>query len=278
MNTRLGLALLLTLAPWSLLAAPPTPLSAEDPSSRPPLSSVPAPSAPVPTETRFDGGHIGPFAAVGFGWPDRLDAPAGQLGWGIRAGLRYATLLQLLDLETWCEYGGHPASGAGSIRRTTLGIQVNLHPLFWLLVWDNLAGWLGAGVHGYLSTGAAHMSVQGVDLVAATGGQGATVARWAMHNEVGLGFDVPLSSRKATSGLWLSLRGGWRWLHISQAPGQRLDLGDLHLQIAIGWRRYASLSASPASAGRVRFGGPSASAGLAMRRSKSSQMRASSRQ
>ncbi len=273
-----ALALLLLAMSPPAWATSKSDLSPQDPSSRPPLCSVPAPTIEAPPAARFDGGHLGPLLAMGLALPDRDDAPAGRWGWDVRAGLRYATLLQLLDASAWVEYGTHPAAGVGAIGRTTLGLQVNLHPLFWLLVWDNLAGWLSAGLHGYVSTGAARVSLRGKGLVAAIGGTHTTAVQWAMHNDIGLGMDIPISGRQASAGLWLSLRWGMRWLALGELPGGRLDLGDQHFQLAIGWRSYASLSSSAESTWWVRSGGPSANAGCGILRSKSSQILVSSRQ
>ena len=268
-------ALLAALAAWVGLSvafngfAAPQPA---DPSSRPPLLTVPAPGPEAPTAIRFDGGHVGPLLGFAIGVADRVAAPPGQVGWDLRLGLRYATLLQLFDLSLWCEFGAHPAEPDQAIDRQALGMQVNLHPLFWVLVWDNFAGWVAAGLHGYAATALARVELQGPALVGAAGGLGASATHWAMQPEVGLGVDLPLSGRGGASGLWLTLRCGLRWLSVGAEPSHRLDLGDQHLTLAIGWRSYGALSSSPAA---LRSGGPSNSAGLGMRRSKSSQIRAS---
>ena len=212
-----------------------------EPHSRPPLRTVPAPAPVSAPQVRFDGGHIGLTLGLAVGLFD--GSSQGALAWDLRLGVRYATLLQLLDLAAWAELGAHPTAVGQSIGRQALGADVSLHPLFWILVWDNLAGWVAAGLHGYAAAGLARVSLKGEALVASVGGQGDRSIRWAAQPEVGLGVDVPLSGRGHTSGLWLTLRWGLRWLSVGDQASQRLDLGDHHVSLTLGWRSYGALSA-----------------------------------
>lgn len=211
-----------------------------DPHSRPPLMSTPAPEPQAAPPVRFDGGHLGPLLGLGLGLFDGPDG--GGTGWDLRLGLRYASLLQLLDLAAWAELGAHPTSAGSAIDRQALGADLSLHPLFWVLVWDSLAGWLAAGLHGYASAGLARVSLAGPSLVARAGGYGQEATHWAALAEVGFGLDAPLSGRAASSGLWLSLRWGLRWLTVGEAGSAGLDLGDHHVSLALSWRSYGALS------------------------------------
>lgn len=190
------------------LALPP-----EDPSSRPPLKTVPMPTDFLRTPT-----WVGEHVAVDVG----LTAASGAYsGAALSVGGRVATLLQIVDAEARVQFG---AAGEGA--RLGVSAQLNLHPAFIALVWRNFWGVLASGFHGYLGVGIIRFS-------GTTGGIALPLA-------IGLGVDVPLMSLERSSGLWLTARTGWRWMTVD-AGDVIQDGDDSHATVCLGWRWYDKL-------------------------------------
>ena len=191
-----------------LFALPP-----EDPSSRPPLLTVPAPEADARTPT-WVGEHVG----LGVG---AVAGTAATAAAGLSLHGRFATFMQLVDVELIAA-GNRTAQGS----RLQAVAQLNLHPSFIAIVWRNLWGVLVSGFHGFVGVGAARVSGQ--------------FAGWAALKQLGVGLDVPLTSLEAEAGLWLTFRGGVRWLPIAAGtPNQaNANQDDRYASLSVSWRWY----------------------------------------
>ncbi len=190
-------------------------LPPEDPSSRPPLLTVPQPVS-SPREPMYVGEHTAVRLETGVGFVDRAGGPS--LG-DVRAAYRLSVLLQLVDVEAFIDLGayGHTASEPAR-RRFGVGAQLNFHPAFIALVWKNTWGILASGVHGFA----------GLEWLSGPGAQ--------VCPSVGLGIDLPLMSLDRSAGLWVTPRVAWRWLAAAYEDGP--DYDDTRFSLGISWRWY----------------------------------------
>lgn len=195
-----------------------------------------------PTEGRWQGTSWGFELRTGAGFrvADETLAPAPLIG----VGVRLCTLLTLIDAELFGQTEGFTrrsdaftSAAAGDVydlRRTSLGLDLRLHPLFMRHLQGRLGDRVMAGLH--LALGA------GVDLLSVRGGHASlgtdldrTDASFAFG--IGAGVDVPLTEPNDRPwSLWLDL--GWR-LRFSgfgdSAPGLR-DQDEHVLLLQLGVR------------------------------------------
>ena len=168
---------------------------------------------------------------AGFRVQDDSLMPAPIVG----AGFRVCTLLTLIDAELYAMTAGSSRTTDGGdydLRRTSIGIDLRLHPMFMRHLQGSFGDRLMAGIH--LAFGA------GADVLSTAGGAG-TAARdrtdVGFAFGVGLGVDVPLTAPDdATYSLWLGL--GWRMRFVgfgAGAPGLR-DMDEHVALINLGVR------------------------------------------
>jgi len=170
-------------------------------------------------------------AGAGFRSDDDTLTPAPLVG----LGFRVATLLTLVDAELFATTEGFSrasASGRYDFRRTSIGVDLRLHPLFIRTVQGRFVDRIAAGVHLVLGAGA--------DVFSIDGGRNdvrrdATEARFAFA--IGLGVDVPLTEPNDHPwSLWLGL--GWRLRFVGfpvSAPGLR-DMNEHQALVTFGVR------------------------------------------
>lgn len=164
---------------------------------------------------------------------DEPIAPAPLLG----LGLRVCTLLTLLDAEVFATTAGFSRTteaGHYDLRRTSIGLDLRLHPLFIRHLQGTFGDRLAAGLH--LAIGI------GLDLLSTAGGdpdRAAPIDRTdpGFAFAIGAGADVPLTEPNLRSwSLWLGV--GWRLRFAGfpkGAPGLR-DMDEHQLLIALGLR------------------------------------------
>lgn len=166
--------------------------------------------------------------------------PAPLLG----LGLRVCTLLTLIDAEVFTTTAGFSRStdaGDFDLRRTTIGLDLRLHPLFVRHLQGGFGDRLAAGLHLALGVGVDLLSIDGP-------GRDRTDPSFAFS--FGLGADVPLTDPDDRSwSLWLNL--GWRMRFAGfprSAPGLR-DMDEHQALVALGVRfhdlTFASISPPP---------------------------------
>jgi hypothetical protein len=154
-------------------------------------------------------------------------SPAPILG----AGLRVCTLLTLIDAELFATTVGFSrttAAGAHDLRRTSIGVDLRLHPLFIRHLEGDLAGRIAAGVHLALGGALELLAIAGPD-------RDDTYSRFAFA--IGLGLDLPLTEPNGRAwSLWLGL--GWRLRFVGfpgSAPGLR-DMDEHQALVSFGVR------------------------------------------
>lgn len=166
--------------------------------------------------------------------------PAPVLG----LGFRVSTLLTLVDAEVFAQtqaFSRTVAAGDFDLRRTSLGLELRLHPLFI----RNLQGDFGsralAGIHIAVHGAAEVLSVRGTSPAAASVDR----TDLSLAIGVGLGVDLPLTDPEAgPSSLWLGL--GWRF-RVVGFPHAPRGLGDMDEQtfvLSLGLR-FHDVSAVP---------------------------------
>lgn len=164
---------------------------------------------------------------------DEAITPAPILG----LGLRVCTLLTLIDAELFTTTAGLSRTtdaGRYDLRRTSVGLDLRLHPLFVRHLQGGFGDRLAAGLH--LAIGV------GLDLLS-TKGRGPDPINPIDRTDpgfafaIGAGADVPLTEPNLRPwSLWLGV--GWRMRFAgfpSGAPGLR-DMDEHQLLVALGLR------------------------------------------
>ncbi len=158
---------------------------------------------------------------------DEAITPAPILG----VGFRVCTLLQLVDAELFMQtmaFDREVAAGDHALRRTSIGVDLRLHPLFIRHLQGGFGDRLAASLH--LAIGA------GVDVLSTVGpGRDRTDVAFAIA--LGLGSEVPLTEPSARPwSVWLGL--GWRVRFVGfpdGAPGLR-DMDEHQLLVNLSVR------------------------------------------
>lgn len=158
---------------------------------------------------------------------DETLSPAPLVGLGVRV----CTLLTLIDSELYVQTMGfsrNVGSGGYDLRRTTVGYDLRLHPMFIRHLEGGLPDRLAAGIHLALGVG--------VDVLSITGpGYDRTDAAFAFG--FGIGADLPLTEPDDASwSVWLGL--GWRLRFVGfpeSAPGLR-DMDEHQLLVSLSLR------------------------------------------
>lgn len=150
-------------------------------------------------------------------------------------GFRVCTLLTLVDAELFATTEGFSRAndwGQFDFRRTSIGVDLRLHPLFIRSVQGRLGDRIAAGVH--LAIGA------GADVFSVDGGQNdtrweATQVRFAFA--IGLGVDVPLTEPNDHPwSLWLGLGWRMRFVGFPVAPPGFGDMNEHQALVTFGVR------------------------------------------
>ena len=219
-----------------LLAAP---LRAQTPPSPPPLQTAPPPEVDQPEIHRYDGNHTGVVAGATTTSLQREIAGIAARGYGFRVGGRIASVLQIADLEFTYEHVKHGAANGADAAwtRNEAGMLISLHPGFPFAVFNTAFYDVVAGVHGYLGTSMVRATLRGAPALAQAHSDGQELSSWQPCLAVGAGLDVPLSPRGASSGLWLTLRYGLRWMGFGPHD-PNLNLADSQAMVELNWRFY----------------------------------------
>lgn len=207
--------------------------------ARPALQTAPPPEADSPEIHRFDGNHTGVVAGVTTTALQREIAGIANRGYGFRVGARLASVLQIADLELTFEHVKHGARAAAdaSWTRNEGGLLVSLHPGFPFAVFNSYFYDVVAGFHGYVGASMARATLRGTAGLAQARTDGQELFSWQPSLAVGLGLDVPLTPRGLSSGLWLTLRYGLRWMGFGPHD-PNLNLADSQAMVELNWRFY----------------------------------------
>lgn len=216
-----------------LAAGPARAQAPADSATRSALRTAPA-ELPSPADPpRWDGNATG--WVVGPAWTHLDTARPGvdQNGWGLRLAGRVSSVLQIVELELGVEHAQH--GGAGGLTRTEAGLQVNLHPGFPMLVYNDFASDVIASFHGLVGVSYVRSSL-GDPAQIPTAGQ---AVDWRPCLTVGAGLDFPLTSREADHGWWLTARYNLRWMNFGDYNPD-LTLSDTQVLVLIGYRAYGN--------------------------------------
>ena len=211
------------------------------------LAALAAPVAHAePTEGRWQGTSWGFELRAGAGLrsQDTALSPAPLIGLGVRV----CTLLTLIDAELYGQTEGFTrrsgplptdtdaiiAGEVYDLRRTSIGFDLRLHPLFVRHLQGGFGDRVAAGLHLALGAGADILSVSGGHEAFGTALDRTDVA---FAFGVGAGVDVPLTEPNDRPwSLWLDL--GWRLRFTGfgeSAPGLR-DMDEHVIVLQLGVR------------------------------------------
>ncbi|GEM_PF-3293623 len=166
--------------------------------------------------------YTGQYAAIaaGGGLLFADDPTAHSPGLDARLAARWSPVLQIFDLEAFLDAGLVQLGPERTAqRRLAAGLQLNLHPFFAGLVWNNVLGVIAAGLHGLLGADITHVNDAG----------------FGLRKVIGVGADIPLMSLQASGGVWLTIRASERWL---SAGSDDQVAGDRRLSAFVSWRWY----------------------------------------
>jgi len=158
-------------------------------------------------------------------------------------GVRVCTLLTLLDAELFATTAGFVRNvdgGRYDLRRTSIGVDLRLHPLFVRSVQGRFVDRVAAGLHLAIGAGADVLSIAGGEA-----GERLDRTDVAFAFAIGLGVDVPLTEPNDHPwSLWMGF--GWRMRFVGfagSAPGLRNM--DEHQALLTFGVRFHDLSGIP---------------------------------
>lgn len=170
---------------------------------------------------------------------DAAITPAPLLGLGVR----FSTLLTLVDAELFATTAGFSRvveAGRYDLRRTSIGVDLRLHPLFIRNLQGRLGDRIAAGVH--LAIGA------GADVLSVVGGEGPAArdrTEVGFAFAIGLGVDVPLTEPNDHPwSIWLGVGWRMRFVGFPGAPPGLRDMDEHQALVTFGVR-FHDLSGLP---------------------------------